>query len=82
MIELVIYTRRECCLCQEMKEVVEEASRGFPVRLSLVDVDTRPELARQYGEEVPVLFVDGSKFAKYRTDARRLRRKLQTAQLG
>jgi len=82
MIELVIYTRRGCCLCQDMKEVVEEASRGFPVRLSLVDVDTRPELARQYGEEVPVLFVDGSKFAKYRTDARRLRRKLQTAQLG
>lgn len=76
MIELELYTRRECCLCEEMKDVVEEASRGFPVRLSLVDVDSRPDLARQFGAEVPVLFVNGSKFAKFRTDPRRLRRKL------
>jgi glutaredoxin len=76
MIELVLYTRRDCCLCDEMKGVVEEASRPFPVRLSLVDVDSRPDLAREYGAEVPVLFVNGTKFAKYRADPRRLRRKL------
>jgi len=80
MIELVLYTRSECCLCEEMKGVVEEASRGFGARLSLVDVDSDPELAREYGDEVPVLFVDGSKFAKYRADARRLRRRLEAAQ--
>jgi hypothetical protein len=79
MIELVLYTRRECCLCDEMKGVVEEVSRGLPVRLSLVDVDSRPELARDFGAEVPVLFVNGTKFAKYRADPRRLRRRLDDA---
>jgi glutaredoxin len=76
MIDLLLYTRRDCCLCDEMKNVVDEASRGFRTRLSLVDVDSRPELAAAFGEEVPVLFVDGIKFAKYRADPRRLRDKL------
>ena len=76
MIELQLYTRRECHLCEEMKGVVEEASRGIPAELSLVDVDSRPDLAAAFGEEVPVLFVQGIKFAKYRVDGRRLRDKL------
>jgi glutaredoxin len=76
MIDLLLYTRRDCCLCDAMKDVVEDAARNFPTRLSLVDVDSRPELAREYGEEVPVLFVNGRKFAKYRADPRRLRSRL------
>lgn len=79
MIELVLYTRRECCLCEEMKGVVAEASRSLPVRLTLVDVDSRPELAKEYGDEVPVLLLAGKKIAKYRADPRRLRRQLEDA---
>jgi glutaredoxin len=78
MIDLLLYTRRDCCLCDTMKAVVEDASRKFPTSLSVVDVDSRPELAAAFGEEVPVLFIDGIKFAKYRTDPRRLRDKLAT----
>ena len=76
MIDLLLYTRRDCHLCDAMKEVVEHARRDLSSRLSCVDVDSRPELARAYGEEVPVLFVNGRKFAKFRVDPRRLREKL------
>jgi glutaredoxin len=76
MIELLLYTRRDCCLCDAMKGAVEDASRNLPTRLTVVDVDSRPELAAAFGEEVPVLFVNGIKFAKYRADPRRLRDKL------
>ena len=31
-----------------------------------VDVDSDPELARRYGEEIPILFVNGHLFAKIR----------------
>jgi hypothetical protein len=31
-----------------------------------VDVDTDPELARRYGDSIPVLFVNGHLFAKIR----------------
>lgn len=76
MISLRLYTRRECHLCEEMQEVLNRAVKGFWAGLELVDVDLDSELLAHYGEEVPVLFVNGDKFAKYRIDERRLRWKL------
>ena len=35
-----------------------------------VDVDSDPELVRQFGEQVPVVFIDGKKAFKYRMDER------------
>jgi len=41
-----------------------------------VDVDTDPALVRAYGDEVPVLCVNGRKAFKYRVDASALRARL------
>ncbi|MGH9442855.1 MAG: glutaredoxin family protein [Thermoanaerobaculia bacterium] len=76
MIQLRLYTRRECHLCEEMQDVVTRASEGFSVRLEVVDVDLDSELLGHFGEEVPVLLVNGEKFAKYRIGETRLRWKL------
>ncbi len=76
MISLRLYSRRECRLCEEMQATVNRASEGFSVRLEIVDVDLDSELIGHYGEEVPVLFVNGEKFAKYRIGETRLRWKL------
>ena len=76
MIDLVIYARRECHLCEEMESIVAREIRRRPVRLAVVDVDSDPELARAFGERVPVLWIDGKKFAEFRVDPRRLREKL------
>ena len=37
-----------------------------PREWEVVDVDSDPELARRYGEEIPVLFVNERLFAKVR----------------
>ena len=76
MISLRLYTRRDCDLCEEMQRILDRATRGFTVHLEVVDVDLDSELVGHYGEDVPVLFVNGEKFAKYRVDERQLRRKL------
>ncbi len=39
---------------------------GVPLDWEEVDVDSDPELARRYGDEIPVLFVNGRLFAKVR----------------
>ena len=44
--------------------------RGIPVEL--VDVDRDAELVRLYGNEVPVVFVNGRKAFKYRVDPAKL----------
>ena len=76
---LILYGRRDCHLCDEMKTVVEEVRRAHPFDLEIVDVDDDPALAAAYGLEVPVLTIDGRKAFKYRVDAASLRRRLRRA---
>ena len=60
-----------------MKDVVRQAVLRFPIALEETDVDGSAELQTLYGEEVPVLFINGRKAFKYRVTARQLRKRLQ-----
>ena len=74
MIALTLYSRPGCHLCDEMKAVVQRVRRGMPMTMEIVDISTDPELDARYGLEIPVLFVDGKKAAKYRVSEEELRR--------
>ena len=74
---LVLLTRRDCHLCREAREVVERVLPDYDARLEVIDVDSREDLARQYGHEVPVLLVEGVRVFKFRVEERRLRRRLR-----
>jgi glutaredoxin len=76
MIRLRLYSRQGCHLCEEMLGEVERARAPYQTTLEIVDIDFDRELVRHYDTEVPVLFVNGRKFAKYRVDWRRLSEKL------
>jgi len=76
MVQLTLYTRAECPLCHEMQAVIERVARDVPLALELVDVDTDPSLAAAYGNEVPVLTINGRKAFAARVDARTLRARL------
>lgn len=75
--ELVIYTRKDCCLCDEMKAVVHQVAAQTPLTLVEIDVDCAREIQDKYGHEVPVLFIDGRKAFKYRVTAGELEKKLK-----
>ena len=73
---LVIYTRRDCGLCEQMEAAVREvAGPGAPV--TLVDIDDVPALVERFGRDVPVLCLDGEVVCKHFLDAERLRAALQ-----
>lgn len=74
---LTLYTRYGCCLCEEMKEVIRQVIGETPLDLEEIDVDCAPDLAAQYGDEVPVLFIDGRKAFKYRVTVAELKKKLK-----
>ncbi len=65
-VELLLYTRKDCCLCDEMKNVISQVVNASAVVLSEIDVDSVPDLRDRYGSEVPVLFINGRKAFKYR----------------
>jgi len=75
--QIRLYTRRDCCLCEEMKGVVRDVAEEVPLEVEEVDVDSEPDLREKFGAEVPVLFIDGRKAFKYRVAARELKKKLR-----
>ena len=74
--QLLLYSRKDCCLCDAMKEVIRRVAERTPLALKEIDVDGAPEARERYGEEVPVLYIDGRKAFKYRVTARQLERRI------
>ena len=66
MTRLRLLSRPGCGLCEEMRRQVDTILAGLPLQWEVVDVDSDPELARRYGESIPVLFINGRLFAKFR----------------
>lgn len=57
---LKLYTRAGCHLCEQARDHL--ARLAF--RVELLDVDSRPEWRRQYGDDVPVLALDDRVLAR------------------
>jgi glutaredoxin len=74
---LVLYSRKDCCLCEDMKMVINRVARKMALSLEDIDVDSSTELRNAYGEQVPVLYIDGRKAFKYNVTARELERRLR-----
>jgi thioredoxin-like negative regulator of GroEL len=78
-LELVLYTRAGCHLCEEMLGEIGRARLPGRVALREVDVDSDPELAERYGRSIPVLELAGRPAFKGRLTAAELRRKVERA---
>jgi glutaredoxin len=75
--KLTLYSRRDCCLCVEMKTVISQVAATIPLALTEVDIDGSEELKGKFGAEVPVLFIDERKAFKYRVTVSDLTTKLR-----
>jgi hypothetical protein len=60
-----------------MKKVVEQVARAVPLTIAVVDISTDPLLETRYGQEIPVLLVDGKMAAKFRVSVQELTRILR-----
>jgi hypothetical protein len=80
VIALTIYTRPGCHLCDEMKATINRVSRSWrlPLVIKEIDISSDPELETRYGQEIPVLLIEGRKAAKYRVTEEELARILKS----
>ena len=63
---LVVLSREGCGLCEDMLHGLAELERVHSLPpVAVVDVDSDPELVRQFGLKVPVLLLDGSVICHY-----------------
>ncbi|WER46951.1 glutaredoxin family protein [Cupriavidus sp. WKF15] len=59
MLQLTLYGRTYCHLCEDMRVALEPLQREFPFIVHEVDVDADLELESRFGERVPVLVAMG-----------------------
>lgn len=76
-IQIEIYSRPGCHLCDDAKTIVERVRRHYPFRFRVINIETDPALEKAYGEQIPVVFINGNKAFKYFVDERELEEKVK-----
>ena len=80
LIALTLLTKPGCHLCEEAKMVVDSAINKFksehssenPIELTEVNILEDQALLEKYGEEIPVLQINGATHAYWKIDSERL----------
>lgn len=72
-LRIVLYTKAQCGLCEEMKRQMLEAHCSELYELEEVDIEEDAELFTQYRYEIPVLSVNGVEAFRHRLNAEEFR---------
>lgn len=75
-ITLEILTKKDCCLCDEAKIIVDRVLNDYPARLTITDIESDDVLFDQYKEKIPVLKINGEEHFVFKVHEITLRKKL------
>jgi len=68
-----LYSKPGCHLCDDARAVIERVCAEVGTSYDEVDILSDPHLVEEYGEQIPVTFVDGVQHDFWRVDEQRLR---------
>ena len=75
--QVVMYSREGCCLCDEAHEALVRMKDELGLDIQVRDIGGDAKLEAEYGQSIPVVFVDELLVFKGRIDPVRLRRRLK-----
>lgn len=65
MIEVVVYSKPGCCLCDEVKAQLGKLREIHSFQLREVNILDDPAAYEQFKEEIPMVFINGKKAFEY-----------------
>ena len=68
-VQVVLYTKPGCGLCEEMKHQMQSADIENLYTLEELNIESDPELFVRYRYEIPVLFINGVEAFRHRLTA-------------
>ena len=77
MTVVTVYSRKNCHLCEVAVEKLETVKVELSFEIEKVYIDGDTELTSKYGEEVPVIHIDGKHHDMFRVDLERFRSSLE-----
>ena len=72
-VDLKLLTKPECHLCAAARQTMDEVTSEYNIGWQEISTTDHPQLAEQFAEEIPVLFVDGKQRDFWVIDPARLR---------
>jgi len=72
-VNLKLLTKPECHLCAAARQTMDEVTAEYGLGWQEISTTDHPELAEQFAEEIPVLFVDDQQRDFWVIDPARLR---------
>ena len=73
MIEVSVYSRSNCHLCEVALEVISEIQKDFEFTITKILIDGDAELEEKYGEQVPVILINNQPHDFFRVDSERFK---------
>jgi|GEM_PF-189789 glutaredoxin len=70
---VTVFTRHGCHLCQVATELLESMQNELDFTVKKVYIDRDANLEKLYGEQVPVIHIDGEHHDFWRVDPERFR---------
>ena len=77
MAHVIIYSKPGCHLCEEAIRVLQRIQTQNPFTLEEVNIQDDPALLADYGEQIPVVTLNGTFLFEYTVDENRLRQLLK-----
>lgn len=73
---LEILTKKDCCLCDEAKLIIDRVLDDYPAELKITDIESDDDLFERYKERIPVLKINGEEHFVFKVHEITLRKKL------
>lgn len=58
-IVFTLYTKDQCCLCEQAKKAISRVAKDYPIDLLEIDITTEPTVFDKYRYIIPVLWING-----------------------
>lgn len=65
-INVTIYSRPGCHLCDEAKQIIAAAGCDEDYTLAEINIESNPDLLRRYQYDIPVITIDGIEAFRHR----------------
>lgn len=74
--KVTIYSRHGCHLCHVLKDEVVQIQKDLEFTIEIIYIDKNTELEEKYGEQVPVILIDGEIHDFFKLNEERFRKAL------
>ena len=65
-LKVVIYSRPDCHLCDEAKQIIAAAGHADEYTLEEINIESDPNLINRYQHDIPVITINGIETFKHR----------------